>query len=122
MYFPIDAKLSCTNIFFFLQRTLSPVFDWNLAGVGWPVRGELGIAGVLQLYDIRGPDTPHNIGDADLSTVLAHVSQRGQFVSLRICGRRHVHHPHYHHPDRGNYRYFRLYDVVSMYDKEIPIL
>lgn len=45
-YFPIDAKLSQIT-FFYLQRTLSPVFDRNLAGVGRSVRGELGVEDVL---------------------------------------------------------------------------
>lgn len=101
---------------------MSSVLDRGVAGVGWPVRGKMGIAGVLQLHDIRRPGTPHSISGADLPAVLAHVPQRGQLVPLRFRGRRHVHHPRYRHPDRGDYRYFRLYDVVPMYDQEVPLV
>lgn len=66
--------LRTINLSFHFQRTLSSVFDWSLAGIGWSVCRKLGIAGILQLHDIHRSDTPRDIDDTDLSIVSIYVS------------------------------------------------
>lgn len=101
---------------------MSLILHRRVAGIRWPVRRQLGVADVLQLHHLRGPDAPGDVSGADLPAVPAHVSQRGQLLPVCVRGRRHVDYPHHHHSDRRDHRHFRLHDLVSMYDQEIPIV